>query len=362
MAERRMFAKTIIDSDAFLDMPISARLLYYDLAMRADDDGFINSPKKIMRIVGASDDDLKVLATKKFIIPFESGIVVIKHWKIHNYISKDRYTETKYKDEKAMLQLDENNAYTLSEGKPLNLIEKTKQPLSEARQKRLDVKKESDLPYSFEYKIRNAFVGEECPICGCTMNYENNLTKPTVQHNKPISLGGKHEIDNISVICNSCNSSIQNRVETPPYNTALVKEKWECIGNVSGMSTQVRLGKVRIGKDSIDNIPASEVKTSSADTAKASKHKYGEYKNVLLKDEELQKLKEEYENWEELIKYLDEYIEMKGYKAKSHYLCITKWVIKAVEDEQRKEKQKENTVWRKKENQEWREEWLKQNG
>ena len=251
MAERRMFAKTIIDSDAFLDMPTSARLLYYDLSMRADDDGFINSPKKIIRMTGASDDDLKVLIAKKFVIPFENGIVVIKHWKIHNYIAKDRYTETKYKEEKAMLKLDENNAYTLSEGKPLNLIEKTKQPLSEARQKRLDVKKESDLPYSFEYKIRNAFVGEKCPICGCTMNYENNLTKPTIQHNKPISLGGKHEIDNISVICNSCNSSIQNRVETPPYNTALVKEKWECIGNVSGMSTQDRLGKVSIGKDNI---------------------------------------------------------------------------------------------------------------
>lgn len=254
MAERRMFAKTIIDSDAFLDMPMSARLLYYDLAMRADDDGFNNSPKKVMRTIGATTDDMNILITRKFIIPFENGVVVIKHWRIHNYIAKDRYTETKYKEEKAMLQLDENNAYTLSEGKPLNLIEKTKQPLSEARQKRLDAKKESDLPYSFEYKIRNAFVGEECPICGCTMNYENNLTKPTVQHNKPISLGGKHEIDNISVICNSCNSSIQNRVETPPYNTALVKEKWECIGNVSGMSTQDRLGKDRLGKDSIDNI------------------------------------------------------------------------------------------------------------
>lgn len=80
-----------------------------------------------------------------------------------------------------------------------------------------------------------------------------------------------------------------------------------------------------------NNIPASEVETSSADTAKAnSKHKYGEYKNVLLKDKELQTLKKEYRNWEELIKYLDEYIEMKGYKAKSHYLCIKKWVVDAV--------------------------------
>jgi len=108
-----MFAKTIIDSDAFLDMPISARLLYYDLGMRGDDDGFINNPKKIMRMMGASEDDLKLLALKKFIIPFESGIVVIKHWKIHNYIQKDRYTETKYKAEKSVLELDENKAYTV---------------------------------------------------------------------------------------------------------------------------------------------------------------------------------------------------------------------------------------------------------
>ena len=112
MAERRMFAKTIVDSDAFIDMPTSARLLYYDLGMRADDDGFVNSPKKIMKFSGASDDDLRILSAKKFIIPFESGVVVIKHWKIHNYIRKDTYTETKYKGEKAMLYTDENNAYS----------------------------------------------------------------------------------------------------------------------------------------------------------------------------------------------------------------------------------------------------------
>ena len=113
MAERRMFAKTIIDSDAFLDMPTTTRLLYYDLSMRADDDGFINSPKKIQRMIGASDDDLKVLIAKKFIIPFESGVVVIKHWKIHNYIQKDRYKPTVYKDEMAKLEIKDNNAYSL---------------------------------------------------------------------------------------------------------------------------------------------------------------------------------------------------------------------------------------------------------
>lgn len=222
MAERRMFAKTIIDSDAFLDMPHSTQLLYFHLSMRADDDGFINNPKNIMRMIGCKDDDLSVLITKKFIIPFESGVVVIKHWKIHNYIAKDRYKETKYKDEKALLTLDENNSYTT------------------------------------------------------------------------------------------------------------------CIQDVYKMDTQDRLGKVSIGKDNIDNnIPASEDKSSTA-SVKASKHKYGEYKNVLLKDEELQSLKDTYSNWEELIKYLDEYIEMKGYKAKSHYLCIKKWVVDAVKKKTKK--------------------------
>ena len=114
MAERRMFAKTIIDSDAFLEMPMSARLLYYDLAMRADDDGFINAPRKIMKFVGATNDDMNILIARKFIIPFDNGVVVIKHWRIHNYIRKDTYNETSYKEQKAMLELDENKAYRLS--------------------------------------------------------------------------------------------------------------------------------------------------------------------------------------------------------------------------------------------------------
>ena len=114
-----MFAKTIIDSDAFMEMPISARLLYYDLGMRADDDGFVNSPKKIMRMIGASTDDLNILAARKFIIPFDNGVVVIKHWRIHNYIRKDTYNETPYKEQRAMLELDENSAYRLNPNKLL---------------------------------------------------------------------------------------------------------------------------------------------------------------------------------------------------------------------------------------------------
>ena len=112
MAERRMFAKTIIDSDAFLDMPLSAQALYFHLSMRADDDGFINNPKKIQRMVGASDDDCKLLIMKRFVITFESGVIVIKHWKIHNYIQKDRYKPTIYQEEKQLLAEKENKAYT----------------------------------------------------------------------------------------------------------------------------------------------------------------------------------------------------------------------------------------------------------
>jgi len=112
LAERRMFAKTIVLSDAFLDMPLSTRCLYFTLGMLGDDDGFINSPKSVMRQCGASIDDLNLLIAKKFILPFDNGVVVIKHWRIHNYIQKDRYKSTKYFEEKNALSIDKNGAYT----------------------------------------------------------------------------------------------------------------------------------------------------------------------------------------------------------------------------------------------------------
>ena len=129
-----MFAKTIIDSDAFLDMPISARLLYYDLTMRADDDGFVNSPKKIIKFVGASTDDMNILIARQFVIPFESGVVVIRHWKIHNYIRKDTYKETPYKEEKSMLCTDENNSYIFENKYPsTNRQRAVDEPLTQVR-------------------------------------------------------------------------------------------------------------------------------------------------------------------------------------------------------------------------------------
>lgn len=112
MAERRMFAKTIIDSDAFLEMPMSSQALYFHLNMRADDDGFINNPRKIQRMIGASDDDLKLLIAKRFVLAFENGVIVIKHWKIHNYIRKDRYHPTLYQDEIQQIAVKEDGSYT----------------------------------------------------------------------------------------------------------------------------------------------------------------------------------------------------------------------------------------------------------
>ena len=112
MAERRMFAKSIVLSDAFLDMPLSARCLYFTLGMLADDDGFVGSPKAIMRQCGASQDDLKVLLSKRYLLSFDSGVIVIKHWRMNNYLQKDRKKDTTYIEELSTLAIDEKGAYT----------------------------------------------------------------------------------------------------------------------------------------------------------------------------------------------------------------------------------------------------------
>jgi hypothetical protein len=213
VAERRMFAKTIIDSDAFLDMPLSSQALYFHLSMRADDDGFINNPKKIQRMVGSSEDDLKLLIAKRFIIAFESGVIVIKHWKIHNYIQKDRYKPTLYQEEKSILTNKNNNSYT---------------------------------------------------------------------------------------------------VET------------ECIHDGYSLETQVRLGKDRLelGKDRKDITP-------SQPKATPARHKYGEYKNVLLSDEQLEKLKKEFPaDWEARIERVSSYCESTGKSYKNYFATIKNWAKK----------------------------------
>ncbi|EOT43781.1 hypothetical protein [Enterococcus dispar] len=219
MAERRMFAKTIIDSDAFLDMPLSSQALYFHLSMRADDEGFINNPKKIQRMIGSSDDDLRILMAKNFILAFESGVIVIKHWKIHNYIRNDRFKPTMYQDEKALLSEKDNKSYSLD-----------------------DVGIPSDNQLSYR------------------------------------------------------------------------------------LDTQVRLGKDRLGKDRDrkDITPSEE-----PPKAKPVRHKYGEYKNVLLTDQDMEKLQTEFpSDWQDRIERLSSYIASTGKTYKNHLATIRNWARK----------------------------------
>lgn len=115
MAQRRMFSLKVVDTDLFFDMSPTAQNLYFHLGMRGDDDGFVSSPKKIMRNCGASEDDLKLLVVKKFIIPFQSGIVVIRNWRENNYIQSDRYTPSVYQEERAQLSVENNEYQTIQE-------------------------------------------------------------------------------------------------------------------------------------------------------------------------------------------------------------------------------------------------------
>ena len=239
MAERRMFTQKIIDSDAFLDMPLSTQALYFHLNMRADDDGFVNNPKRIQRTIGASEDDLKLLFAKRFVIGFESGVLVIKHWRMHNTLRKDRYNPTQYQDEFALLDVKENNAYT----------------------ERLP-----EIP----------FVPE--------------LPEPVIE---------------------------------------TVATTWQPPGNQ--LATQYSIGKDSIGKVSIDKGNMSDSDESAQPVTKPKKpvkHKYGEYKNVLLTDDELEKLKSEYPDLEERIERLSSYVASTGKSYKSHYATIRNWARK----------------------------------
>lgn len=138
MTQKRMFTMKIVDSDAFLDMPLSTQCLYFHLNMRADDDGFIGNPKRIMKIIGASEDDLRLLIAKRFVLTFEDGVIVIKHWRMHNTLSRDRYAETSYTDEKKMLLLKDNGSYSLTGGNPIDdtrLIERSGRQTQQRRNK-----------------------------------------------------------------------------------------------------------------------------------------------------------------------------------------------------------------------------------
>ncbi len=233
MANKRMFNNTVLDTDAFLEMPLSAQALYFHLNLRADDDGFISNPKRIQGYIGASEDDLKLLVLKNFVIAFDDGVIVIKHWRMHNTIQKDRYHPTNYQEDLKLLGIKENKAYTLDLNKA-------------------DVE--------------------------CIQNVSNMDT--------------------------------------------------ECIQNVS---SGLGLG---LGLDLGLDLDSDKDLDKGKSTARPKKHKYGEYQHVLLTDTEKERLENDFGvlDTQEAIKYLDEYVEMKGTKYKSHYLALRKWVFNAVKE------------------------------
>ena len=220
MALKRMFSKLVISTDDFVDMPANSKVLYFYLMSEADDDGFVSNPRSIMRVIGASNDDMKILIAKQYVISFDSGLIVIKHWKIHNTIRKDTYKPTQHRLEKAMLSL-EDGVYTT--------------------------------------------------------NPRNETVTVTLQN---------RTID-------------KNRLD------------------------KTRLDKNRLGDTDTavsDNPPPKKVR-----------HKYGEYQNVLLTDEDMQKLQSEFPtDWQERIERLSEYMASKGASYKNHLATIRAWARKEV--------------------------------
>lgn len=150
MAEKRMFSNKVIGSDAFLEMPDSTQNLYFHLSMYADDDGFVDKVKTIMRMTGKKEDDLKLLIAKSFIIPFESGVIVIKHWKINNYLRSDRYHETQYLNEKLLLSEEKNGEYVVGTPTGIPAVTIDKNRLDKNSIEKEKVKKEKFTPPTLE--------------------------------------------------------------------------------------------------------------------------------------------------------------------------------------------------------------------
>ena len=158
MAKKRMFNNDVLDTDAFLGMPLSAQALYFHLNMRADDDGFISNPRRVQKYVGASEDDLKLLIVKNFIIVFDDGVIVIKHWRMHNTIQKDRYRKTNYVEDLNQLGIKENRAYTLNVSK---METKCIQNVSSDIDLDLDIDLDKDIDIDLNNNINNNIYGQD---------------------------------------------------------------------------------------------------------------------------------------------------------------------------------------------------------
>lgn len=274
MAEKRMFSLQVIGCDDFKEMPLSAQALYFHLGMNADDEGFLNNAKSVKRSILASDDDMKLLIAKGFIIQFESGVVAIRHWKVNNQIQTSRIKPSQCIEEKRLLEVKEDKTYDFSSG--LNSNDDTCIDDTSAGQQDTDI------------------------------SYHNTE-------------------------CNSCDNICQQNDNICCQNVSKCEQdESECWNSID----KIRLDKDSIDKSSIDtdNTAASSGKSAGSRAAKAPKKKYGEYKHVLLTAAEYEKLTADYgeDIRDKAIKYLDEYIAEKAYRSKSHYLAIRRWVIDAV--------------------------------
>lgn len=231
MAERRMFTQKITEADNFTTLPPTTQCLYFHLCMNADDDGFSNKIRQAMFNAHADQNDFEMLVQKRFILPFDSGVIVIKHWRMHNLIRSDRYHETDYLEEKATLLLKENGVYT------------------------------------------------DAPVC-------------------------------------------DNQVTT----------NWQPSDN--RLETEVSIGKDSIVEDSIGKVSIEEKSAPK----KPAKEKYGELGNVKLSIDEYNKLVNDYgyDLTQKAIKFFDEYIADKGYKSKSNYMAMKRWVFDAVKEQEAK--------------------------
>lgn len=183
MAQRRMFSRKITETDRFLEMPLSSQALYFHLNMGADDEGFIDKAKTIQRTIGASDDDMKLLIAKGFLIPFDSGVVVIRHWRIHNYIQSDRFQSTLYQSEKAQLEYDKSKTASL---KPIgNCIQNVSKMETQVRLSKGSLDKDSLTTYptvsdndeeDIPYKEIISYLNEKA----------NRNYRPNIQKNKTL--------------------------------------------------------------------------------------------------------------------------------------------------------------------------------
>ena len=246
MPNHRMFSYRIANSAKFLQMPVEAQLLYFHMILRADDDGVVET-YPLIKLLGTPNDNVKILIVKKFIkLLNEDQVMVIMDWTEHNKIRADRKVNSIYKN-----LLDKKNIKTL-----------TPKPRSDVvgGARHTAIKKEtSGLPYSFSYKIRKIFIGKKCPLCGKIMGDTNKNDTPSIQHNIPLSKGGKHELGNISIICTYCNITKKD-IETDKLNAKEVANIWKKM-NMDGQWTdngRHKLSKDKLSKDEKINILSKE--------------------------------------------------------------------------------------------------------